>query len=171
MAPHQAALVNQPTPQYANSVRVLAWASVSGIISLSGHWAVGITQSAAGEAELQTTSPVHHSTEAAVQSAAPGQWVTPRPHRRRHGQGRGHIHRSPDRAAGAVKPGPHRIRQRCSGPVCDPPSASRPGPSCQNRLQSCWRRVCRHGTGRDGTRSDGRKQGRNSADGCGEDRA
>ena len=48
-----------------------------------------------------------------------------------------------------VKPGPHRARQRCAGPVCDRPSASRPVPSRENRLQ---RR--RHG-----------------ADGCGEDRA
>ena len=34
-----------------------------------------------------------------------------------------------------LKPGPHRTRQRCSGPVCDHPSASRPVPSRQNRLQ------------------------------------
>ena len=28
-----------------------------------------------------------------------------------------------------VNPGPHRTCQRCSGPVCDRPSASRPGPA------------------------------------------
>ena len=54
-----------------------------------------------------------------------------------------------------LKPGPHRTRQRCSGPVCDRPSASRPVPSRQNRLQARL----------------GRKQGWNSADGRGEDRA
>ena len=35
-----------------------------------------------------------------------------------------------------LTPGPHRTRQRRSGPVCDRPSASRPVPSCQNRLQA-----------------------------------
>ena len=69
--------------------------------------------------------------------------------------------------------GPHRTRQRCSGPVCNRPSASRPVPSRQNRLQA---RLEAAGSGfagmeRAGTRSDGRKQRRNSADGCGEDRA
>ena len=34
-----------------------------------------------------------------------------------------------------VQPGPHRTRQRCSGPVCHRPSASRPVRSRQNRLQ------------------------------------
>ena len=61
--------------------------------------------------------------------------------------------------AARLTPGPHRTRQRCSGPVSDRPSASRPAPSRQNRLQRVW------------TRSDGRKQGRSSADGCGEERA
>ena len=69
----------------------------------------------------------------------------------------------------SVTPGPHHTRQRFSGPVCDRPSASRPIPPRQNRLQ-------RHraagggfdGTERAGTRSDGRKQGRNSADRCDE---
>ena len=59
------------------------------------------------------------------------------------------------------KPGPHRTRQRCSGPVCDRPSASRPVSFRQNRLSSGawrrWRRFC--------------KQSRNIADECGEDRA
>ena len=39
-----------------------------------------------------------------------------------------------------IKPGPHRTRQRCSGAVCDGPSASRPVPSYQNWLQRRWRR-------------------------------
>ena len=69
-----------------------------------------------------------------------------------------------------VTPGPHRIRQRCSGPVCDRPSASRRVPSGQNRLQAPLEAVLNE-TERAGTRSDGRKQGWNSADGCGEDRA
>ena len=37
---------------------------------------------------------------------------------------------------GSVKPGHHRTRQRCSGPVCDRPSKSRSVPSRQNRLQA-----------------------------------
>ena len=68
-----------------------------------------------------------------------------------------------------VKPGPHRTRQRCSGSVCDRTSASRPVPSRQNRIQR--RGGGFDGTERAGTRPDGRKQGRNSADGCGKDRA
>ena len=35
-----------------------------------------------------------------------------------------------------LKPGTHRTCQRCSGPVCDRPSAPRPVPSRQNRLQA-----------------------------------
>ena len=51
-----------------------------------------------------------------------------------------------------VQPGPHRARQRFSGPVCDRPSASRPVPSRQNRLQ---RRLGGFdGTGRNGTGRD-----------------
>ena len=48
-----------------------------------------------------------------------------------------------------LKPSPHRTRQRCSGPA---------GGGFD-------------GIERAGTRSDSRKQGQNSADGCGEDRA
>ena len=77
-----------------------------------------------------------------------------------------------DRAASGL----HRTRQRCSGRVCHRPSASRPVSSSQNHLQA--RQVPPgapgggfDGTERAGTRSDGHKQGRNSADGCGEDRA
>ena len=77
----------------------------------------------------------------------------------------------PGATDGTLKPSPHRTRQRCSGPVCDcperlparfvpskPPPGDAPGGGFD-------------GTKRAGTRSDGRKQGRNSADGCGEDRA
>ena len=39
------------------------------------------------------------------------------------------------RSGQALKPGAHRIRRRCSGPVCDRPNAFRPVPSRQNRLQ------------------------------------
>ena len=46
-----------------------------------------------------------------------------------------------------VTSGPHRTRQRCSGPVCDRPSAYRPGPSSQNRLQRRLEAVL---TGRNG---------------------
>ena len=46
-----------------------------------------------------------------------------------------------------LTPGPHRTRQRCSGPVCDRPSASRPVPSRQNRLQRRLEAVL---TGRNG---------------------
>ena len=53
-------------------------------------------------------------------------------------------------------PGPHRTRQRCSGPA---PSKPPPAP-----LETVL-------TERVGTRSDRRKQGQNRADGCGEDRA
>ena len=67
-------------------------------------------------------------------------------------------------------PGPHRIRRRCSGPVCDRPSASRPVPYRVNRLQAVLGGDF-NGTERTGTCSDGREQGRSSADGCGEDRA
>ena len=35
-----------------------------------------------------------------------------------------------------LKPGPHRTRQRCPGPACDRPGASRPVSSRQNRLQA-----------------------------------
>ena len=66
--------------------------------------------------------------------------------------------------------GPHCTRQRCFGPVCDRPSASRPVPSRQNRLQAAAGGGF-DGTERAGTRSADRKQGRHSADGCGEDRA
>ena len=53
--------------------------------------------------------------------------------------------------------------------LADRPSASRPVPSDQDRLQGRrWRRFDE--TERAGTRSGGRKQGRNSADRCGEDR-
>ena len=72
----------------------------------------------------------------------------------------------------SLTPGPHRTRQRCSGPVGDRPSASRPVSSRQNRLQR--RLVPLEAiltTELAGTRSDGRTQGRSSADGCGEDRA
>ena len=68
-----------------------------------------------------------------------------------------------------LKSGPHRTRQCCSGPVCDCPSASRPVPCRQSRPRPAGDGF--DGTERAGTRSDGRKQGRNSADGCGEDRA
>ena len=49
-----------------------------------------------------------------------------------------------------VKSGPHRTRQRCSGPVCDRPSASRSVPSRQNRLQPPGDGTLtgRHGPGR-----------------------
>ena len=47
----------------------------------------------------------------------------------------------------AVPPGPHRTRQRCAGPVCDRPSASRPVLSRQSRLQRCLEAVL---TGRSG---------------------
>ena len=46
-----------------------------------------------------------------------------------------------------LKFGPHRTRQRCFGPVCDRPSASRPVPSRQNRLQAPLEAVL---TGRNG---------------------
>ena len=65
----------------------------------------------------------------------------------------------------SLAPGPHRSRQHCSGPVCDRPSASRLVPSRQTARGRRWGRFWA------GTRSDGRKRGRNSADGCGEDRA
>ena len=45
-----------------------------------------------------------------------------------------------------VKPGPHRTR-RCSGPVCDRPSASRRVPARQNRRQAPLEAVL---TGRNG---------------------
>ena len=51
-----------------------------------------------------------------------------------------------------VKPGPHRTRQRY--------------PAMFATCSGAWRRLSRAET-----RSDGRKRGRNSADGCGEDRA
>ena len=59
--------------------------------------------------------------------------------------GTNHMDETQRRAAASpsvrrLKPGPHRTRQRCSGPVCDRPSASRPVPSLQNRLQRRWRR-------------------------------
>ena len=49
-----------------------------------------------------------------------------------------------------VKPGPHRTHQRCSGPVCDRPSASPPIPSRQNHLQRRLEAVLteRNGPGR-----------------------
>ena len=46
-----------------------------------------------------------------------------------------------------LKPGPHCTCQRCSGPVWDRPSASRPVPSRQNRLQAPLEAVL---TGRNG---------------------
>ena len=46
-----------------------------------------------------------------------------------------------------VEPGPHRTRQRCAGPVCDRPSASRPVPPRRNRLQRRLEAVL---TGRNG---------------------
>ena len=60
--------------------------------------------------------------------------------------------------------------------VCDRPSASRPNPSRQTRLQARLEAGLTPGGGfdgpeRTGTRSDGRKQGLHRADGCGEDRA
>ena len=61
-----------------------------------------------------------------------------------------------------VRPGPHRTRQRCSGPVCDRPSVSRPIPSSQNASSS------------ERGAFDGpwpARKAANSADGCGEDRA
>ena len=72
-----------------------------------------------------------------------------------------------------LTPGPHHTRQRCFGPVCDRPSASRPVPRLKNKnkIASSAAGGGFHGTERAGTRSDGRKQGRNGADGCGEDRA
>ena len=47
-------------------------------------------------------------------------------------------------------PGPHRTRQRCSSPVCDRPSATRPVSSRQNRLQRRLEAVLtrRNGPGR-----------------------
>ena len=65
-----------------------------------------------------------------------------------------------------LKPGPHRTRQRRYGPVSDHPSASRPGPSRGSIAGGGF-----DGTERAGTRSDGRTQDRNCADGCGGDRA
>ena len=59
-------------------------------------------------------------------------------------------------------PGPHRTRQRCFGPVGGRPSASRRAAALRGGFD---------GTERAGTRSDGRKRGRNSAGGCGEDRS
>ena len=46
-----------------------------------------------------------------------------------------------------VKPGPHHTRQRCLGPVCERPCASRSVPSRQNRLQAPLEAVL---TGRNG---------------------
>ena len=46
-----------------------------------------------------------------------------------------------------LKSGPHRIRQRCSSPVCDRPSASRPVPLCQYRLQRRLEAVLTGGNG------------------------
>ena len=48
----------------------------------------------------------------------------------------GFVTRLTRRQQPTVKPGSHRTRQRCSGPVCDRPSTSRPVPSRQNRLQA-----------------------------------
>ena len=64
-----------------------------------------------------------------------------------------------------LKPGPHRARQRCSGPVCDRSSASRPAKTASSGAAS---RFDGNGTGR-GRAQTVAKQGRNSADGCGED--
>ena len=76
----------------------------------------------------------------------------------------------------ALTPGPHRTRQRCFGRVCDGPSAFRPVPSRQTKVilvktasSGTWRWF--DVTERAGTRSNSHKQGRNSADGCDEDRA
>ena len=41
-------------------------------------------------------------------------------------------------AGHCLKPGPHRTRQRCSGPICDRPSAFWPVSSRQNRHQGAW---------------------------------
>ena len=57
-------------------------------------------------------------------------------------------------ALSTVLTAPALFCQRCFGPVCGRPSASRPVPFRQNCLQRRWRRT-----------------GRNSVDGCGEDRA
>ena len=69
----------------------------------------------------------------------------------------------------SVKPGPHRTRQRCS--ALFPTVRARPGPFRPAKTASSGARGDFDGTERAGTRSDGRKQGRNSADGCDEDRA
>ena len=79
--------------------------------------------------------------------------------------------RRPAVAARRVSPGPHCTRQRCSRPVCDRPSASQPSPFRPVKTASITDGGGFDGTERAGTRSDGRKQSRNSADGCGEDRA
>ena len=72
----------------------------------------------------------------------------------------------------SLKPGPHRTRQRSSGPVCHRPSASRPvGPFGPVKTSPGAAGGGFDRTERVVTRSDGRKQVRNSADGCGEDRA
>ena len=76
--------------------------------------------------------------------------------------------RRPGVTSPAHKPGPHCIRQRCSDPVCDRPST--PGPFRPVKTASSTAGGSFDGTKRAGARSDGRKQGRNSADWCGEDR-
>ena len=59
----------------------------------------------------------------------------------------------PRSACASLTPGPHRTRQRCSGPVCDRPSASRSVPSRQIRFQAPPGAGF-DGTERAGTRSD-----------------
>ena len=74
----------------------------------------------------------------------------------------------PPVAVPVPKSGPHRTRQRCSGPVSDRTSASRPVPSHQNRFRR--RLAPREAVSQTGPERWSRKQGRKSADGCGENR-
>ena len=71
-------------------------------------------------------------------------------------------------SGGVVTSGPHRTRQRCAGPVCDRPSASRPVKTASSGAGGGFGGL--DGTERAGTRSDGRTRDRSGADGCGEHR-
>ena len=62
-----------------------------------------------------------------------------------------------------MEPGPHLTRQRCFDPLRRVKTASN---GARRAAGSGF-----DGTERTGTRSDGRRQGRNSVDSCGEDRA
>ena len=124
-----------------------------------------LCRGAAGDPADPSRQGQGHTRRSSPENPPPPRWLERRLMRRPRRGGRSTV-------VGAV---------RDSGPVLTAPVSAvpalfvtvraRPGPFCPVKTASSAAGGGFDGTKRAGTRSDGRRQGRNSADGCGEDRA